>query len=132
MYKYFQWLVQEILVEHGGFSDFKKDLGQPFGIEVLPLDKKDVQYPVTSINADEGTYNGNADVIESLLEQAAVSSSDLEEYLEFFHGDLSTKECIEGLKCMCTIEQTSRNHLSFLIFIPGLFHMKMASADAYA
>ncbi|KAJ3811117.1 hypothetical protein F5876DRAFT_40330 [Lentinula aff. lateritia] len=132
MYRYFQWLVQEILVKHGGFDEFSDHLREPFGIQVLPSDKKDVQYPGMSIDADEGTYDGNAEVIENLLDQAAVATEDLKSYVELFHRDLATKERIEGLKRMWTIERTARNRLSFLQFVPGLFHMKMAVADAYA
>ncbi|KAJ3730829.1 hypothetical protein C8R42DRAFT_545138, partial [Lentinula raphanica] len=56
----------------------------------------------------------------------------LEQYLEFFHGDLGTLERIEGLKKMRSIEGSAQNRLDFLLYIPGLFHMKMAAADAYA
>ena len=49
-----------------------------------------------------------------------------------FHGDLGTLERIEGLKRMQQIEHSTKNRLNFLVFVPGLFHMKMAAADAYA
>ncbi|KAJ3775010.1 hypothetical protein FB446DRAFT_638776 [Lentinula raphanica] len=135
IYRYFTWLCQQILVEQGGpaFSAFKRKLqGGPFAIQVLPSDQKDAQYPAEAINADEGTYDGNAQVITSLLEQSNTSADELEQYLEFFHGDLGTLERIEGLKKMRSIERSAQNRLDFLLYIPGLFHMKMAAADAYA
>ncbi|KAJ3816301.1 hypothetical protein F5880DRAFT_1455786, partial [Lentinula raphanica] len=131
---YLAWLCLQILVEQGGssFEAYKKNLGEPASIQVLPAQEKDVQYPAEAINADEGTYDGNAEVIVSLLEQSNTSDNELELYVELFHGDLGTLERIEGLKRTRMIEKSAKNRLDFLVFIPGLFHMKMAAADAYA
>ena len=44
------------------------------------------------------------------------------------HGDLATKERIDGLRKMCTIEFESKGQL---ILALRLFHLKMVSIDAY-
>ncbi|KAJ3768643.1 hypothetical protein FB446DRAFT_650151 [Lentinula raphanica] len=134
IYGYLIWLCQQVLVEQGGpaFAPFRDKLGEPFTIQPLPSDHKDTQYPAEAVNADEGTYDGNAQVITSLLDQTSTSADELERYVEFFHGDLGTLERIEGLRKMRWIEGSAQNRLDFLLFIPGLFHMKMAAADAYA
>ncbi|KAJ3721039.1 hypothetical protein C8R42DRAFT_581798 [Lentinula raphanica] len=134
VYRYLIWLCQQILVEQGGsaFAMFKDRLGEPVPVQVLPFNQKDSQYPAEAVNADEGTYDGNAQVITSLLDQSDTSADELEQYLEFFHGDLGTLERIEGLRKMRIIEESAKDRLDFLLFIPGLFHMKMAAADAYA
>ncbi|KAJ3828649.1 hypothetical protein F5878DRAFT_530951 [Lentinula raphanica] len=131
---YLIWLCQQVLVEQGGpaFAAFKHNLGEPAAIQILPSDQKDVQYPAEAVNADEGTYDGNAQVITSLLDQLNTSAEELEHSLRLFHGDLGTLERIEGLKKMRTIEESAQNRLDFLLYVPGLFHMKMAAADAYA
>ncbi|KAJ3768796.1 hypothetical protein FB446DRAFT_603385, partial [Lentinula raphanica] len=132
--EYLTWFCRQILVEQGGpaFAAFKIKLGGPLSIQTLPSDQRDAQYPAEAINADEGTYDGNAQVITSLLDQSDTSAVELEQYLEFFHGDLGTLERIEGLRRMRSIEGSAKDRLDFLLFIPGLFHMKMAAADAYA
>ncbi|KAJ3968597.1 hypothetical protein EV361DRAFT_1003093 [Lentinula raphanica] len=114
LYSYYTWLCQQVLVEHGGveFACFRKNLGEPASIQVLPSTQKDIQYPAEAINADEGTYDGNAEVIVSLLKQSNTSDDELEQYVELFHGDLGTLERIEGLKRMRTIEQSAKNRLT--------------------
>ncbi|KAG1883647.1 hypothetical protein F4604DRAFT_1878913 [Suillus subluteus] len=47
-----------------------------------------------------------------------------------FHSDFGTGEHLQAALQRCTIESTPWNHLQHVIFIPGLFHLKMASADA--
>ena len=47
------------------------------------------------------------------------------------HGDLSTKERIDGLRKMQTIEHSAKNRLDWVVFVPGLFHFKMACTDAF-
>jgi hypothetical protein len=47
------------------------------------------------------------------------------------HGDLATKERIDGLWKMRVIEHNSKNRLNWVIFVPGMFHLKMACADAF-
>ncbi|KAJ3729829.1 hypothetical protein C8R42DRAFT_534431, partial [Lentinula raphanica] len=134
IYGYLTWLCRQVLVEQGGpaFAVFAYKLGEPVAMHTLPSDHKDTQYPAEAINADEGTYDGNALVITSLLDQSNTSADELEQYVEFFHGDLGTLERIEGLRKMRSIEGSAQNRLDFLVYIPGLFHMKMAAADAYA
>lgn len=55
----------------------------------------------------------------------------LEEYVTLVHGDLATKERIDGLRKMRTIEHTAMARLGWLVFVPGLFHFKMACTDAF-
>ena len=47
------------------------------------------------------------------------------------HGDLSTKERIDALRKMRIVEHNTKNHLGWVVFVPGLFHSKMACIDAY-
>jgi hypothetical protein len=47
------------------------------------------------------------------------------------HSDLSTKERINGLQKMQTIEHSMKNRLNWVVFVLGLFHFKMACTDAF-
>jgi hypothetical protein len=92
---------------------------------------KTSQYPASAINADEGSNDGNWQVFVNLLEQAGVPDERLEEEIVLVHGDLATKERIDGLCKMRTIESSAKNHLAFAVVVPGLFHLKMAGTDAF-
>ena len=90
-----------------------------------------IQYPASTINTDEGSHNGNWQVIENILKQGGVPDARLEDDVILVHGDLAMKERINGLHKMRTIESDSKGQLAFVIFVPGLFHLKMAVTDAY-
>ncbi|KAF8228482.1 hypothetical protein L208DRAFT_1424421 [Tricholoma matsutake] len=98
-------------------------LGLPEAINLLPVTQT-IQYPASS-------HNGNWQVLENLLKQGGVPDARLEDDIILVHGDLATKERIDGLRKMCTIESDSKGRLAFVIFVPGLFHLKMAATDAY-
>jgi hypothetical protein len=97
---------------------------------LLPVTRT-IQYPASAINADQGSHNGNWQVLENLLKQGGVPDARLEDDIILVHGDLATKERIDGLRKMRTIESDSKGRLAFVIFVPGLFHLKMAATDAY-
>jgi hypothetical protein len=99
-------------------------------VETLPLTQT-IQYPASAINADEAQHDGNWQVLVNMLDQSGVADEKLEENVILVHGDLSTKERIDGLKRMRTIEHSAKNRLDFVVFVPGLFHLKMAAADAF-
>jgi hypothetical protein len=80
---------------------------------------------------DKSSYDGNWEVFKSLLEQLAAPDERLEDKIILIHGDLATKEKIDGLHKMCTIKKSAKNHLGFGLVIPGLFHLKMATTDVF-
>lgn len=129
--KVFAWHLRAILVQQEpSFQIYKKELALPDTLNVLPL-AKTVQYPANAINADEGQNDGNWQVLESLLTQSSVPTERLEESVVLVHGDLATKERIDALRKMRSIEHSAKNRLDFVVFVPGLFHLKMAATDAF-
>ncbi|EGO04104.1 hypothetical protein SERLA73DRAFT_46371 [Serpula lacrymans var. lacrymans S7.3] len=54
----------------------------------------------------------------------------MSEYVLFVHGDLLTKERIDAVRHSCRIERTPKDWFQYIVFLPGLFHYKMACADA--
>ncbi|KAI6101839.1 hypothetical protein F5141DRAFT_1190106 [Pisolithus sp. B1] len=60
-------------------------------------------------------------------EESIEDSPDISKYVILVHGDLRTREPLQATQLHCLIECTSWNHLQHIIFIPGLFHLKMAS-----
>ena len=127
----FAWHMRAILLqEDQSFAEYLPMLGLPEAIDSLPVTRT-IQYPASAINADEGSHDGNWQVIENILKQGGVPDARLEDDVILVHGDLATKERIDGLRKMRTIESDSKGQLAFVIFVPGLFHLKMAATDAY-
>jgi hypothetical protein len=125
------WHLRAILVQQEpGFDIFKLALGLPDVVDALPV-VKTRQFPANAINADEGQNDGNWQVLESLLEQSSVPTAKLEETVILIHGDLATKERVDALRKMRCIEHSAKNRLDWVVFVPGLFHLKMAATDAF-
>ncbi|KAG2121850.1 hypothetical protein BD769DRAFT_1360939 [Suillus cothurnatus] len=91
------------------------------------------------MDISNSTVSGNINSVLELLKQGDIEDPaecdplqriDVSEYVVLFHGDLGTGEHLQAALQRRTIENTPWNHLQHVIFIPGLFHLKMASADA--
>jgi hypothetical protein len=93
------------------------------------------------MNIKESTPDGNVEVLESLLRQGGIrepedNNFDLEkdvnmsEHILLVHGDLLTKERLDTVQDSRSIEATPKRCFQYIIFLPGLFHFKMACADA--
>ncbi|KIO02946.1 hypothetical protein M404DRAFT_90843, partial [Pisolithus tinctorius Marx 270] len=55
---------------------------------------------------------------------------DISNYVMLFHGDLGTAECVHAILQHRGMEDTPWDRCQYVIFVPGLFHLKMAAADA--
>jgi hypothetical protein len=121
------------------FWQFKSQISEPEPIEKIPVVKTPVT-PARAMDVNNSTVAGNICAIIKLLEQGGFGDpSDpetqaliehLHQYVVLFHGDLETGERIQAIQLRRSIEKTFWNHLQYLIFVPGLFHVKMACADA--
>ena len=131
LHKAFTWHLQAILIQQDqSFGKYRQYLGLPDAIDPFPVTKT-LQFPASAINVGESSSDGNWEVFKSLLEQSATPDEQLEDEIILIHGDLATKEKIDGLCKMHTIEKSAKNCLSFVVVVPGLFHLKMAMADAF-
>ncbi|KII91006.1 hypothetical protein PLICRDRAFT_106940 [Plicaturopsis crispa FD-325 SS-3] len=54
----------------------------------------------------------------------------MSQWVILLHGDLLTKERLDSIRESRAIEDTPKRRFQHLIFLPGLFHYKMACADA--
>ena len=112
------------------FKHYSAELRLPTTVQTLPLTKT-IQYPASAINADEGQNDGNWQVLENMLDQSGVPDNRLEEEISLVHGDLTTKERLDALWKMHIVEHLAKNWLNFVVFVPGLFHLKMTAMDAF-
>lgn len=135
------WVFLQTLVLHGPdfFRKFRHNLGEPEAIDCIPVVKTE-QVPAQAMDINPSTVAGNADVLTNVLKQGGVgwSSEDdlpsgvknLGDHVVIIHGDLSTGERIESLQASRSEEGTPWLRFQFIVFILGLFHLKMACADA--
>jgi hypothetical protein len=99
--------------------------------------------PACSLDIKQSTVAGNLQAIPEFLEQGGVGDPPEEvesiwernvlsiiAYVILSHGDMGTGERIASLLERRSIESTPWRRYQYVIFIMGLFHLKMAAADA--
>lgn len=134
------WLFLHSLIYYGPdfFRRFKAQLGKPETIEQI-LIVKTQQVPMRAMDINPSTVNGDADVLTELFRQMGVGDPkeegqehvvDIGNHVILVHGDLGMGEKIDSLQISRSVEKTPSQWLQQVIFIPGLFHLKMACANA--
>ncbi|EGO02584.1 hypothetical protein SERLA73DRAFT_70088 [Serpula lacrymans var. lacrymans S7.3] len=99
-----------------------------------------VTTPIVAMKAmdvNNSTVSGNIFAVVELMSQGGFDESgsienedlDLSPYIVLFHGDLGTGERLQAVQQRCAIEQTPWDWFQRIIYVPGLFHLKMACAD---
>ena len=121
------------------FHQFRDKIPPPVCVDSVPLFKTE-SMPLRSMNYQNSTVDGNISAIEDCLEQTGVNDipelinitkiTDIEDTVILFHGDLGTWERIQSAQSRRALDLTPRSRLQFIVFIPGLFHVKIACADA--
>ncbi|KAJ3555332.1 hypothetical protein NM688_g2636 [Phlebia brevispora] len=116
------------------FHEILKNLPEPEAVEKIPVTKLQ-QVPLRAMDINPATVSGNIQILEEILKQINIGKAEdgrteLGDYIQLTHGDLGSFEhVLSALKQRC-IEMTLLQRLQFVIFILGLFHLKMAAADA--
>ncbi|KZP14845.1 hypothetical protein FIBSPDRAFT_751267 [Athelia psychrophila] len=144
--RYIQWKCLEELYEHGPeyFREFKKDHGLPEWVEKVPVVKM-WHTPARAMDINQSKVSGNIDAMANLMAQGGVGDpmegiepesgklndvEDMQEYVILWYGDLGTGERALVLRAQRSIEETAYRRYQHIIFLIGLFHLKMACADA--
>jgi hypothetical protein len=140
-FKAFAWHVREILINHGQHFRYLSDnLGMPDSVLQIPVSKTD-QVPMRSMKIKQSSVDGNVDVMENLLRQGGLGDPtdpdfesngdvDILDFVLLVHGDLLIKERLDTVRDSRRIEDTPKNRFQFVVFVLGLFHLKMAAVDA--
>ncbi|KAG1821495.1 hypothetical protein EV424DRAFT_1472322 [Suillus variegatus] len=134
------WKFLHDLCHHGPpyFAQFQSQISAPQVLEQIPVAKTPI-IPASAMDVNNSTVAGNIQAIERLMAQGGVfdpadvedgESPDVTEYVVLVHGDLGTGERISSMQQCRSIETTPWRRFQHIVFVPGLFHLKMAAADA--
>ncbi|KAH7904953.1 hypothetical protein BJ138DRAFT_1138408 [Hygrophoropsis aurantiaca] len=119
-------------------SRINPQIRDPDVIDQIPVIKTPV-VAASAMDVNNSTVAGNIQAIEKLMAQGGVldpddveegETPDISEHVVLVHGDLGTGEQILSLQQRRAIEETPWRRFQHIIFVPGLFHLKMAAADA--
>ncbi|KAJ7599752.1 hypothetical protein C8J56DRAFT_768775, partial [Mycena floridula] len=133
------WVFLRDLIHHGPkeFRQFKANLGDPETVEQIPI-VKSTQVHACMMDIPCSTPAENGSVIDNLMtEQAGVGEKEkcvdignlVAKRLALVFGDLGVGEWAQSLLASRSEEMTPWRRLQFLIYVLGLFHVKMACAD---
>lgn len=100
------------------FNKLKEKLGFPEPGCKIPI-KKTEYIPMLLMNINQSTVEGNAEVISQLLQQMGLTKQSNKEGAPGSHFKKHVMSVMES----CKIEKTEKNHLQFVVFILGLFHL---------
>lgn len=139
------WRFRQDLFHHGPsyFHQFRDSTDVPEEIDQIPVVKMR-HAPARSMDINQSKVSGNIEAIQNLLNQGGVGDPDedlredqwstalvsIRSYVVLFHGDLGTMERVQSLLERRSLESTPWRRYQYLIFVMGLFHLKMACADA--
>ncbi|CDO77882.1 hypothetical protein BN946_scf184690.g3 [Trametes cinnabarina] len=133
-----RWKMLDDLIRYGPeyFRQFAADLKEPEAVDQIPV-VKSKQVPAEGMDVNQSTVQGNADALEHLFRQAGVGDLaetpgvvPLGDHVVLVHGDLATCERVQSLQESRSVEQTPWRRFQHVVFLFGLFHLKMACADA--
>ncbi|KAG2148116.1 hypothetical protein DEU56DRAFT_928273 [Suillus clintonianus] len=134
------WKILSDLINYGPlyFRQFKDRLGDPETVDSIPVTKTPI-LAARVMHLSNSTVSGNISSVVELLRQGGIEDPDeiddpdmpdMSEYVVLFHGDLGSGERLQAAQQRRSIEDTHWKRLQHVVFIPGLFHLKMAGADA--
>ena len=136
--RYNAWKFLEFLIMYGpeSLQKYQISLGEPEIIDAIPVQKTS-QVPNRTLDIAPSTAAQNAEALEAFFQQAGVGDPaenshvhDLDNNVILVFGDLLTGERIRSLLESRSEEKTPWRRLQFIIYVMGLFHLKMACADA--
>ncbi|KAH9911456.1 uncharacterized protein B0H18DRAFT_1128681 [Fomitopsis serialis] len=137
------WVFKHDLFVHGPeyFRQFLAKLDEPDAIDHIPL-VKSRKVPAEAMDINQSSVQGNIEALNTLFKQAGIGDPtdlddeeqahrhDVGDHVVLVHGDLATCERVQSLRQSRGEEKTAFRRFQLVIFIIGLFHLKMACVDA--
>jgi hypothetical protein len=128
--------ILRIAVQYGGpaLQVFRKDLQamEPHSDSRIEVHKSEI-YPLPAMNINEASTIGNAEVIDAVMEELGVdtSKSDFCENLKLIAGDQLSIARLRAVLAARAGNEGGAASLRWAIFIPGLFHCKIAATNGF-
>ncbi|KAI9059312.1 hypothetical protein FKP32DRAFT_1580100 [Trametes sanguinea] len=130
------WFLQRLLFEHGPTSlkALRSSLKEPESVDAIPLVKTHYA-PLHTMDLNQSKVSENIAAIQNMFSQAGLSDAegggvDFTEFVTLVHDDLGTYERVLSAMQRRSVEDTPYDRLQSVVFVIGLFHFKMAAADA--
>ena len=122
--------ILRIIVKQGGpgFSHFQEDLdkGQPETVDKIKTHKSEL-HPLPAWDIDESSIKGNAEVIDAIDKELQLDQiPEAAERVQFLAGDQLSIARLRALETIRAGHETGRNAMFWGVWIPGLFHAKIA------
>ncbi|KAG2142786.1 uncharacterized protein EDB93DRAFT_1241572 [Suillus bovinus] len=120
------------------FLQFQSQIPAPQVLEQIPIVKTPI-VPASAMDVNNSMVAGNIQAIKKLMVQGGVfDPADVEdgesphftEYVVLVHGDLGMGKHIASIQQCRSIETTPWQRFQHVVFVPSLFHLKMAATDA--
>lgn len=122
--------VLRILLKHGGesYSRFKKDIEActPRSEASIPLHKTDV-YPLPTMNINEASVTGNAEVMEAIFTELGypTDSPDFLDEVRIVCGDQLSVSNLRSVTSNRLGHDTPSQTFANVVTVPGLFHAQI-------
>jgi hypothetical protein len=122
--------ILRIIVNQGGegFKRFQADLDktQPETVNKIKTHQSQL-HPLPAWNIDESSITGNAEVIEAIDKELQLDQNpEAAERVQFLAGDQLSIARLRALEMIRAGHETGRNGMFWGVWIPGLFHAKIA------
>ncbi|KAH9034580.1 hypothetical protein EDB85DRAFT_2144231 [Lactarius pseudohatsudake] len=128
--------VLRIAVQYGGprLQVFRKDLQamEPQSDFQIDVHKSEI-HPLPAMNINEASTMGNAEVIDAVMEELNVDTSkpDFCENLKLVAGDQLSIARLRAVLAARAGNEGGASSLRWALFIPGLFHCKIAATNGF-
>ena len=136
------WVFLKDLCSYGPdyFRCFVSELKEPEAVDEIPLVKTEI-IAARAMDVNNSSVSGNIQAVIELLRQGGIydpaevaveglDAPDISQHVVLVHGDLGTGERLQAVQSRRAIEKTPWDQFRHVLFIPGLFHLKMACAEA--
>lgn len=123
---------------------YKSKLSKPEDVEKIPVTK--LEYvPARSVDCNQSRVSENANALRDFYAEAGIGDPldetdwhrlvpdvpvDVSEHVQLIFGDLGVWAKLNALRERRGIERTPWRRFQFIVFVFGLFHLKMAAAES--
>ncbi|TFY80542.1 hypothetical protein EWM64_g3470 [Hericium alpestre] len=118
-----------IAVGNGGpkLKKFQADVRktEPASSHKIEVHKTDI-HPLPAMNINEASTSGNAQVIDAILKELGLKDLQVSEFAKLIAGDQLSIAQLRAVVAARAGNQGGAGSLHWVLFIPGLFHYKMA------